>query len=138
MRVKYLLGTLTAIHSGTRSPLFPTYFVMNSSACVIRQDIRCERRVSCSVTTGFVRGGCFRAKQMASFVRGGWFLVKQVASFVRGGCFCAKKLASFVQRGGFRARRLDRAIEIFIQHFDRHSLWSIYQFTSVIGQRDTT
>ena len=53
-------------------------------------------------------------------MRGGWFRAKQLVSFVRDCWFRAKWLVSFVRRGEFRARRLDRAMELFIVHFDRH------------------
>ena len=53
-------------------------------------------------------------------MRGGWFRAKRLVSFVRDCWFRAKWLASFVRRGEFRARRLDRAMELFIVHFDRH------------------
>ena len=58
-------------------------------------------------------------------MRGGWFRAKQLVSFVRDCWFRAKWLVSFVRRGEFRARRLDRAMELFIVHFDRHRILTI-------------
>ena len=98
----------------------PSSYAIHDRRVRNEMSVRDDQQISCGGTMGFVRGGCSCAKQLVSFVRGGWFCAKQLASFVWDGWIRAKRLVSFMRRGQFRARRLDRAIEIFIRHFDRH------------------
>ena len=99
----------------------PSAYAIHDLPVCYEMSVRDDQRISCGRTTGFVRGGCSCAKQLVSFFWGGWFRAKQLVSFAQDGWILAKRLASFVRRAQFRARRLDRAIEIFIGHFDRHT-----------------